>query len=536
MPRYYLNTQNDINPYNPPRLEDIIFALQNNIDDTNEMLVIPLRGPSTGVYEIELPDGSLGDTLIPVCIPGKGEVRLHLEAVDIPVPGRKNAPGTDHQGGSVEARDKSYYKNKYQQQQDKTGTLITFNGCTRGPLKDISNRIFDAVIQEHGVLSKLTALQKHRGTSCFNGNRFCVLEPRGTIPDKIQVPGPNGRLYAITLRYRGQAYLCATCNTKHTETCPVKVAFYEQKALRAQTPIKIQIVSDSTLRQADQLGLIADLTCMSGGRAGNIANVLLDNPTIKDKTTVIVMAGLNDILLDDEPIEEFIRKTETALAKMAGNLFDTDTALHVIPPLLPPKFDNTIRHQKHKLYSEILEKKKVDPQVPFNVLPITQEYIEFLGIHPTPEGTNVLLHLIDEHIKIIRNTEYLTTQNIYQGCTSIVRYGCLMCNETFGIRNGYCLKCQATFDDIQTENVKKVAEAQAAAQQAAEQAAQQAAQQVADQAKGDTVTDITMSDADVKRLAVQNINPEEVVNKKLKKNDDRALPPKQSRKSNGRPR
>ena len=533
MPRYYLNTQNDINPYNPPRIEDIIFALQGTLEDTNEMLVLPLRGPSTGVYEIDLPNGSLGDTIIPVTIPGKGEVRLALEAVDIPIPGKYNAPGTDHQGSSVgEAKDKFFFKKKYPQQTDRTGTLITFNGCTRGPLNDISNKSFDDVIKEHGVLNRLTEFQRHKGTSCFNGNRFCVLEPRGTIPDKIQVPGPNGQWYVITLRFRGQSYFCATCRVKHEGQCPVKAEFYQQKDLRAEQPIKIQIVSDSTLRQADQLGLIADLTCMSGGRAGNIANVLLDNPSIKDKTDVIVMAGLNDILLDEEPIDEFVRKTETAISKMTVNLFGTATKLHIVPPFLPPNFDNTIRHKKHKAYTDILQRTRVDPQLPFNVLPITQEYMEFLGIHPTIAGTEHLLNLIDEHIKIIRNDDFITCTNIYQGCTSLVRYGCLMCNETFGIRNGYCQKCQDAYDTLQEANRQKLAEAEAAAQKAAAVAAQKAAEQAkaaAAAANADSATnEVDMINADTKRSHSQN---EATFKKSRKENTN---PNKPSRKNDGK--
>ena len=159
--------------------------------------------------------------------------------------------------------------------------MVTFVNCTTGPLEKISNSAFDTGIRVFGALQKLTELQRIKGTTCFNGNRYCVIEPKGNIPSSIDIPDENGKFFPITLRYRGQQYYCGVCNESHVGPCPAKAAFYAEKELRATLEIKTQIVSDSTLRQVDQLGLSADVICMSGGRAGNVANILHDDPTIR---------------------------------------------------------------------------------------------------------------------------------------------------------------------------------------------------------------------------------------------------------------
>ena len=61
-----------------------------------------------------------------------------------------------------------------------------------GKHRTLPNSLFDEVIQEHGEVVKSTELQKLRGTSLLNGNRYCVIDPtaKGTIPDWISVTNP----------------------------------------------------------------------------------------------------------------------------------------------------------------------------------------------------------------------------------------------------------------------------------------------------------------------------------------------------------
>ena len=77
--------------------------------------------------------------------------------------------------------------------------------------------------------------------------------------------------------------------------CPEKVDFYAEKDLRATSEIKTMIFSDSTLRQADVVGLSANITCMSDGMVWNVSHILQDSPAFVDHTNVVIVAGINDI-------------------------------------------------------------------------------------------------------------------------------------------------------------------------------------------------------------------------------------------------
>ena len=48
----------------------------------------------------------------------------------------------------------------------------------------------------------------------------------------------------------------------------------------------MKILSDSTLRHAEQVGLRADVLCMTGAGIGNLANALRDDPKIIDHGAV----------------------------------------------------------------------------------------------------------------------------------------------------------------------------------------------------------------------------------------------------------
>ena len=73
--------------------------------------------------------------------------------------------------------------------------------------------------------------------------------------------------------------------------------------------------SYSTLRQADVTSIGADVTCMSGGRIGNVAHMLVDSPTFQEHTNVVIVAGENDITRDDESLEVFREKVEMGWIK-----------------------------------------------------------------------------------------------------------------------------------------------------------------------------------------------------------------------------
>ena len=68
--------------------------------------------------------------------------------------------------------------------------------------------------------------------------------------------------------YRGQPYECNQCNTIHEGQCPKRMAEkerQEEQKLDRELKNKTIIISDSTLRKADENRLNADIICVPGG-------------------------------------------------------------------------------------------------------------------------------------------------------------------------------------------------------------------------------------------------------------------------------
>ena len=74
--------------------------------------------------------------------------------------------------------------------------------------------------------------------------------------------------------------LCGRCGIDHVRGCEKLKEFYAAKELRKKEVIDMKLLSDSTLRHAEQVGLRADVLCMSGVGIGHLANALRGDPDI----------------------------------------------------------------------------------------------------------------------------------------------------------------------------------------------------------------------------------------------------------------
>ena len=71
------------------------------------------------------------------------------------------------------------------------------------------------------------------------------------------------------------------CQSEHVGPCESLQAFYAAKEAREKEPIHVKVLSDSTLRRAEQIGLRADILCMSGAGVGHLANA--NDPQIRER-------------------------------------------------------------------------------------------------------------------------------------------------------------------------------------------------------------------------------------------------------------
>ena len=139
-----------------------------------------------------------------------------------------------------------------------------------------TNAVFDAAVSTFGRLTRPCEHQRHKGSTVYNGNMFLCMVPKGAMPDRITVTdlADPEKIYDVTVGYRGKSYHCARCQDRDVGECPVMRSFYAAQALRSELTIETTIISDSTLRHADAVGLRADIICMSGGRVGNVVHMM----------------------------------------------------------------------------------------------------------------------------------------------------------------------------------------------------------------------------------------------------------------------
>ena len=77
----------------------------------------------------------------------------------------------------------------------------------------------------------------------------------------------------------------------HVGPCPFLQAFYAATDARSKEQIDLKVVSDSSLRLAEQVSLRADVLCMSGGGLGHLVTVLRDDPMLKERKGIALATG-----------------------------------------------------------------------------------------------------------------------------------------------------------------------------------------------------------------------------------------------------
>ena len=354
--------------------------------------------------------------------------------------------------------------------------LLTFYGAGKRQYNNVPMEDFDKAIQNDLklTLERATERQKIRYTQVFNGNRFCVIrrpDNLAEIPEFLPIVDPITKAtYHIRINYWGKVRTCGRCSKQHGGLCPSLAKFYEAKEERQRMEkeklIKTKIVSDSTLRNADQLGLSADVMAMSGGGLGQIVQAAMDDPDCEDKSHIIIIGGTNDIknksFANDNEYMQNISTTIDKIYDLASNEPDKKITLVNTLPNIECTHADTAEFIERKTREQYLHTKLKETvaKMPTQATPV--ENVDILDVeydvdetgHPTIEGTfNILKTLNDAlktDMKLIWNWDYITTENKYMGIQSIYKYGCNHCSG-FGLtiehaKYGNSIICDDCFD------------------------------------------------------------------------------------------
>ena len=283
--------QIDIRPYfnafQAPTFEQILKAVRKAYPEDPALRLRPLPGKGQGIYHIMSTSTNIKEN---IHFQRKKRFDEGEETVSIPI----TPPGLHRR-----------------ERQD--GTLITIVDADMPETHSIPGRDFDAVFQEYGRIIRATKQQKYKDSDVLNCNRFIVIDRNEKeLPDRITVADRS-----FLIKYRGKKWFCSSCQVTHVGPCPYLTELYATMDLKKKMNVYHHIVSDSTLRHAEQSGLKANITCMTGATAGQLATAVEEDPNLENNTIYTIAAGANDVSIENIENEgEVARKIETSLNRV----------------------------------------------------------------------------------------------------------------------------------------------------------------------------------------------------------------------------
>ena len=291
----FLNLRAAFTHFELPTVEQVIEAITAAFAGDERLTVLPYRGSGLGLYRVVLSRPVADPTSHVAWFPGSTDAGISVAF-------EENRPA------SREARSDR-----------RPGTLVTFVQATLGALAGVKNEAFDAAMGAFGEVVKPTQPQNIRGQKVMNGNRYCVVDPGDkTIPGTIEVLDiQTQKMVPVHLRYKGQQWWYRRCDADHIGPCDYLKKLYAARDARAAEQIRSKVVSDSTLRLAETVGLRADVLCMSGGGVGHLANAVRDDPIMAERSVVAVVTGGNDYVgARYDSHNEFVFTVDKSVAKL----------------------------------------------------------------------------------------------------------------------------------------------------------------------------------------------------------------------------
>ena len=306
--------------------------------------------------------------------------------------------------------------------QVRTGILVTiYRSYVTVQEQAIPAKDFDDAFTAGGnQVEKITTPQFYKETKVLNGNRYVILKNTEKLQDQITV---NRRQYSIG--FRGQAKYCYLCKEKHTTKCPQKVEFDELKEKR-EGKILTKVFSDSTMRHTREVALLTDVCVTSGAGLGQIANIIAVEPDIEKYENIVIVVSPNEAR-DEEGDKAFVYTLEKSIEKIKK--LKAKTA--VVAPI-----DHENRTPTEKLRNAFITAKLLKAKI--STIQI-KEKVSHDGIHPTEEGTEVILKELT-HVES-RLSNKITTNRIYSGVQCLYKYGCRACEST-DYTPTICERCQ----------------------------------------------------------------------------------------------
>lgn len=322
--------------------------------------------------------------------------------------------------------------------------LITIVDADLGSNHDIPGRDFDSALGVFGSIEVGTQPQKYRGSSVGNGNRYCVIKKKEDteLPNRLEVSGKS-----FLIKYRGKKWFCQSCKEDHVGACPYLKELYDARDKRNNQVITHHIVSDSSLRLAEEAGIRADISVMSGATLGQLTNAVEDDDDTERHRNVVFAAGANDVKVDENENERQIARRVDAsvnrLVELVTKEENLNRTFHIVSTC--PYLNDMSKRQyiANEYYWQRL-KKVCTTLDNLELIKIPQAVDGWEDNHPTEEYTKTILNQIMRVLQddLLINEKVLTTKRLYRGVHSHFLSGCTGCND-FGLyeEGGFCASC-----------------------------------------------------------------------------------------------
>ena len=324
------------------------------------------------------------------------------------------------------------------------GTLVTIVDADFGPAHVIPGREFDSAMSEFGVVVMSTRPQINKDTNMFNGNRMVVVDTTGAsnpLPNRLII-----RDKSFLLKYKGKKWYCSSCSEEHTGPCPYLKQFHEALEKKRATKVESFILSDSTLRLADHVGIKADISCMPGATVGQLAQAIEECPDDDKYRTFYIAAGANDTNIKSE-VSPFViaKKIDSSLNKLAQvGEEKQETTGFIFFNTTPPKQQRSPLQAFADLYFKKRASKVLKRNI-FNAHSIHHYCEPWVEGHPTKACTEEIINKIASDL--ILDKDLLTTDKLYRGVNKMYVSGCSGCDLRGRFpAGGFCASCMDTFE------------------------------------------------------------------------------------------
>ena len=415
---YFFDLRPYFNAFECPPPEVLGAAIRATFIGDSTVVFRPMRAPLLGVFRVS-----------PLGPPGEEVIHLQrtrrdtgaLEDVAVPLT-TSNPTRRTRQDGDL---------------------LITICDAAERIHASVPGKAFDTALAGYGRLVIPTRAQKNKDTGLNNGNRYCVINREdfksNPLPNRLRVNG-----FDFLIKYRGKTWFCDSCATEHTGPCDYLKEFYAARDAKANTPVDLCVVGDSSLRHAEHVGLKADIFTMSGAAGGQVAQAVLDNPSSNKYSTVVLAFGANDTKASEQyTMEETLMTIDRSLANVERVTQQKPNVnfhlLNTTPPNQALSEDQYIvnAYLKNSLTKLVTASENVDE------VSLSLGLTDFTDNHPNISGTTTIMNsLVKINPSILLNEKFLVTERIYAGVNTLWLSGCTGCSTRghFSSR-GFCSTC-----------------------------------------------------------------------------------------------